>query len=72
MNVLSVLIGLFALAFALVAFIPFLGGLYYLVIPVALVGYAFGALSSGRAGKAINLMVIVVGLIRLLIGHGIF
>jgi uncharacterized membrane protein len=72
MNILSILIGLFALLWALVAFIPLFGWMYWLVIPVALVGYVIGSLSFGRAGKAINLVVIVVGLIRLVIGHGIF
>lgn len=72
MNLLSVLIGLFALVWALVAFIPLLGWMYWLVIPVAIVGFAFGALSRGTAGKTINGLVIVVGVLRLMIGHGIF
>lgn len=72
MNILSVLVGLFALLWALVAFIPLFGWMYWLVIPVALVGYALGAMSRHTAGKGINMLVIVIGIIRLIIGHGIF
>lgn len=72
MNVVSILIGLFALCWALLAFLPFFGWMYWLVIPVAIVGLAIGALSRGTAGRTINAIVIVVGLLRLMIGHGIF
>lgn len=72
MNILSVLVGLFALLWALVAFIPFFGWMYWLVIPVAIVGYALGAMSRRHAGRAINMLVIVVGILRLIVGHGIF
>lgn len=71
-NLISILIGLAALVPALIAFIPFLGWLYWFIIPVAVIGLAIGVLSSGRAGRNLNLVVIVVGLIRLMIGHGIF
>jgi uncharacterized membrane protein len=72
MNILSVLVGLFALVWALIAFVPLFGWMYWLVIPIAMVGYALGAMSRGRAGRGINLLVIVVGVVRLIIGHGIF
>ncbi len=72
MNIISILIGLAALAGAVVAFVPLLGWLYWLIIPVALVGLGFGALATSKSGRNLNLIVIVVGLIRLTIGHGIF
>ena len=71
MNLLSILIGLFSLFWALFAFLPFFGWMYWLVIPIAIVGLAIGALSRRPAGRTINLVVIVVGTIRLIIGHGI-
>jgi len=46
--------------------------MYWLVIPVAIVGLGVGALSRGTAGRTINAIVIVVGIVRLMIGHGIF
>lgn len=71
-NLLSILIGLFALLWALIAFVPLFGWMYWLVIPVALVGLVFGTLSSKTGGRTLNLVVILVGLTRLVIGHGIF
>lgn len=72
MNLISILIGLTALPCAAIAFIPLLGWMYWFVIPVAIVGLAIGALSSSKGGRNLNLIVIVVGMIRLMIGHGIF
>jgi hypothetical protein len=72
LNLISVLVGLVALVPALIAFIPLLGWMYWFIIPVAVVGLAIGVLSSGNAGRNLNLVVIVVGLVRLVIGHGIF
>ncbi len=71
LNIVSILIGIVALAFAIPAFLPFLGWAYWLVIPVALVGAALGALSSSNAGRNLNLVVIVVGVVRLVIGGGL-
>lgn len=72
MNMLSILTGLIALPLALVAFLPLLGWLYWFVVPIAIVGLVFGVLSSGTAGRNLNLVVIVVGVLRLMIGGGIF
>ncbi|NIJ07525.1 hypothetical protein FHS31_001121 [Sphingomonas vulcanisoli] len=72
MNLISLLIGLVALLWALVAFIPFLGWMYWFILPIAFVGLGIGALSSHRGGRNLNIVVLVVGAIRLLIGHGIF
>jgi len=72
MNVLSMLIGLITLPAALIAFLPLLGWMYWLIVPVAVVGLVLGLLSSHKAGRTLNLVVIVVGIVRLLIGHGIF
>ena len=72
LNLISILIGLVALPGALIAFIPLLGWLYWFVVPVAIIGLIFGVLSRGRTGRNLNLIVIVVGVLRLMIGHGIF
>ena len=72
MNLLSILTGLIALPLALVAFLPLLGWLYWFVIPIAIVGLVFGVISSGRTGRNLNLIVIVVGTLRLMLGGGIF
>ena len=72
MNILSMLIGLITLPAALIAFLPLLGWMYWLIVPVAVVGFVLGLLSSHKAGRTLNLVVIVVGIVRLSIGHGIF
>jgi hypothetical protein len=72
MNLISILIGLIALPCALVAFVPLLGWMYWFIIPIAVLGLAFGLLSSSTGGRNLNLLVIVVGVLRLMIGHGLF
>lgn len=72
MNLISILIGLIALFWAFFAFLPLLGWMYWFVVPVALVGLAIGALSRHDGGRNLNLVVIAVGVVRLVIGHGIF
>ena len=71
LNILSILIGLVALVLGLFAFIPFLGWAYWMIIPLAIVGLGIGALSSRNAGRNLNIVVIVVGVIRLSLGGGI-
>ena len=71
-NIISILIGIFAMLCAIPAFIPFLGALNWIVIPIALVGLLFGALSSHNSGRNLNILVIVIGVIRLMLGGGIF
>ncbi|QMW21966.1 hypothetical protein [Sandaracinobacteroides saxicola] len=71
LNIISIFIGLFALLFAIPAFLPFLGWAYWLVIPIALVGLAVGAMADGKAGRNLNIVVIVIGVVRLMMGGGI-
>lgn len=71
-NILSILIGLFAALCAIPALIPFLGALNWVVIPIAVIGLIVGVLSSRNTGRNLNLVVIVIGAIRLMLGGGIF
>ncbi len=71
LNILSVLIGVVALFLGIFAFFPFLGWAYWLIIPIALVGLALGQLSSSRSGRNLNLVVIVIGVVRLFLGGGL-
>jgi hypothetical protein len=71
LNIISILIGLFALLLTAVAFIPFLGWALWLIIPIAVVGLAIGMLAGGKTGRNINLVAIVVGVLRLMLGGGI-
>ena len=70
-NLASLIIGFVALICALVAFLPLLGWLNWLIIPLAVIGAAIGLMSRGNAGRNLNLLVIVVGVLRLMLGGGI-
>ena len=71
-NLVSLIIGFVALVLALVAFIPFLGWANWLIIPLAVIGAVVGMVSRGTAGRNLNLFVIIIAVIRLMLGHGIF
>jgi hypothetical protein len=71
LNIISVAIGLVTLVLGLVAFIPLLGWMNWLVIPIGIVGAAVGAMSSGTSGRNLNLVLIVIFAIRLSLGGGI-
>lgn len=70
-NIASLIIGFVALVCAIVAFLPLLGWLNWLIIPLAIIGAGVGVLSRGTAGRNLNLLVIVIGVIRLMLGGGI-
>lgn len=70
-NLVSLLIGLVALVFAIIAFLPLLGWANWLIIPLAIIGAVIGMISRGTAGRNLNLFVIVVGIVRLMLGGGI-
>ena len=72
LNIVSLVIGVVALLFGLVAFLPLLGWANWLIIPLAILGAVIGMASSGTAGRNLNIFVIVVGVIRLSLGGGIF
>ncbi len=64
MNIISILIAILVLIFGLVAFIPLLGWLYWIVIPIAVIGAVVGALSRHRTGLVLNILLIVIFGIR--------
>lgn len=70
-NLVSLVIGLVALLLAVVAFLPLLGWANWLIIPLAVIGAAVGMVSRGTAGRNLNLLVIVIGIVRLMLGGGI-
>ena len=70
-NFVSLIIGVVALVGALIAFIPLLGWANWLIIPLAIVGAVIGMISRSSGGRNLNLFVIVIGVIRLILGHGI-
>lgn len=71
LNALSVLIGLLAIPWVLLAALPLIGALNWLVIPWGLLGLFLGTLSRGTAGRNLNLVVLLVAIVRLWIGGGL-
>ena len=71
-NLVSLIIGFVALVCAVIAFLPFLGWANWLIIPLAIIGAAVGMISRGTAGRNLNLLVIVIGIVRLMMGGGFF
>jgi hypothetical protein len=72
LNIVSVIIGVVALLFAIPAFLPILALAYYLISPLAIIGAVIGAASSSNVGRNLNLFVIVVGVLRLMLTGGFF
>ena len=70
LNFVSLIIGIVALVCAAIAFIPFLGWLNWFIIPLAVIGAGVGQVSSSNGGRNLNLLVIIVGVVRLIIGGG--
>lgn len=71
LNFVSLIIGIIALVCAAVAFIPPLGFLNWLIIPLAVIGAGVGQISDNNSGRNLNLFVIIVGIVRLMLGGGI-
>ena len=72
MNLISSVVGIVALIGAIVAFLPLLGWLNWAVIPLAVIGFALGLFARARTGRNLNLFVLIVAVVRLMIGGGIF
>jgi hypothetical protein len=71
LNIVSILIGALALVAAALAFIPLLGWLNWLIIPLAVLGLGVGVVSSHRSGRNLNIAVILICILRLMLGGGI-
>lgn len=70
-NLVSIIIGVITLAMTLVAFIPPLGFLNWLILPFAILGLGLSVFSSQQTGRNLNLLVVTVGVLRLMLGGGI-
>lgn len=71
LNILSILFGIIALVLAIPAFLPLLGWANWIIIPIAVVGLALGAMSSSTMGRNLNIVVIAVCALRLFLGGGL-
>lgn len=72
LNIVSIIIGAFALMLGVLAFMPLVGWLNWAVIPIAFIGLAVGVVSKRTSGRNLNVVVIIVCALRLMLGGGIF
>ncbi|MEM1131954.1 MAG: hypothetical protein AAGH53_03365 [Pseudomonadota bacterium] len=72
LNIISFLIGIIALIFAIFAFIPLLGSVNWFIVPFALFGALLGALSRHNGGRNFCLIVAAICIVRLFLGGGVF
>jgi hypothetical protein len=71
LNLVSLIIGVVAMVCVAIAFIPLLGWANWLIIPLAVIGAGVGAVSGSTSGRNLNLIVILIGALRLMLGGGI-
>jgi hypothetical protein len=72
LNLFSILLGLVALLLAIPSAIPLLGWGNWIVLPIAILGAGLGALSSKNGGRNFCLIVLLIAVVRLSLGGGIF
>ena len=72
LNLVSLLIGITAVVPVLFALLPLLGWANWFILPLPVLGLILGSLAHGKAGRNLNLVVLVVAVLRLMLGHGIF
>lgn len=81
MGLISLIWGIFALFWMLIAFIPFLGWGNWLVVPLAGAGLIFSVIAQALTGEAgrrrartgmlLNAVALLGGMLRLVLGGGI-
>ena len=72
LNLISIIIGVVGLVLAVPALLPIVAWAFYLIIPLAVVGALIGVASQSNTGRNLNLLVIVIGVVRLMITGGLF
>jgi hypothetical protein len=70
-NLLSLLIGALGLMLVALAFLPLLGWANWFILPMAVIGLGIGATSDRTAGRNLNIVVILIGVLRLVLGGGV-
>ena len=72
LNVLAYLVGLLSLVIVIPAQLPLLGAANWIALPIIVLGVILGALSSRDGGRNFCLIVLLVAVVRLMLGGGIF
>ena len=69
-NSISLVIGALSLILVAVAFLPLMGWANWLILPLPIIGAGIGATSDKIAGRNLNLVVLLIGIGRLMLGGG--
>ncbi len=72
LNIVSIIVGLFAALLMLPGLVPLFGWMNWIMLPIAGVGLILGLLSHSNGGRNFNIVIIAIGVARLWIGGGIF
>jgi hypothetical protein len=72
LNVLAYLVGLLSLVIVIPAQLPLLGAANWFALPLIVIGIVLGALSSRSGGRNFCLVVLLIAMVRLTLGGGIF
>ena len=72
LNVISILVGLLSLVIVIPSQIPLLGWGNWFALPLIAVGIVLGALSRSNGGRNFCLVVLLIAVVRLMLGGGIF
>lgn len=73
MRTISLIFGVLAALGLLLGLLPFLGWLnWFIVLPPAILGLIFGVISQDRGALTLSAVVVVVALLRLMVGLGVF
>ena len=71
MKTLGRIFGVISILGMLLAFIPLLGWLNWLVIPFAVIGLLFSVGGKSKGATTLCIVVIIFGIIRLILGGGL-
>ncbi|QIQ85653.1 hypothetical protein [Erythrobacter sp.] len=72
LNALAYLVGLLSLVIVIPAQLPLLGAANWIALPIIVLGVVLGALSSQDGGRNFCLVVLLIAVVRLMLGGGIF
>ncbi len=71
MKTIGLLWGIIAVLGMLLAFIPLLGWLNWIVIPFAVIGLINSSIGNSNSGKTMCVVAIIFGILRLILGGGL-
>lgn len=72
LNLFSILFGILSLIIVIPSTIPFLGWGNWFALPLIAIGVGLGALSRTNSGRNFCLIVLLIAVVRLSMGGGIF